>query len=294
MEGILLINKPKGYTSQDVVSKVKKILNIKKAGHTGTLDPMATGLLPVLLNDYTKLSKYLIEHDKSYIVTLKFGIKTDTADIEGNVLEENPSEIDYDGLGAIVESFKGKSFQTPPMYSAIKVNGRKLYEYARQGEKVDVPAREINIYDIEILDIDEDFKLLKLRVDCSKGTYIRVLCEDIARKIKNVAAMYDLERIKVDKFDIKNAITLEELEARANDKMFIDSILIKMEDLFKDYPRIDLGLDKEKLFLNGAKLTLRDKEDGIYNVYVENEYYGLGTIKNKILKRDIIIKKEEE
>jgi len=293
VEGILLINKPKGFTSQDVVSKVKKILNIKKAGHTGTLDPMATGLLPVLINDYTKLSKYLIEHDKSYIVTLKFGIKTDTADIEGNVIEENPSKIDYEKIDEIVESFKGKSLQKPPMYSAIKINGKKLYEYARSGEKVDVPEREINIYDIKVIEKDEDFNLLKLRVDCSKGTYIRVLCEDIARIINTVATMYALERIKVDKFDIQNAITLEDLEKISSDEKYVDSLLIKMEDLFKEYPRVDLNLDKEKLFLNGAKLTLRDKEDGLYNVYVDNIYYGLGTIEKHILKRDIVIKKEE-
>lgn len=289
MDGILLINKPKGYTSQDVVSKVKKILNIKKAGHTGTLDPMATGLLPVLLNDYTKLSKYLIEHDKSYIVTIKFGIKTDTADIEGNVIEENSESVDFSNIENIVESFKGKTFQKPPMYSAVKINGKKLYEYARNGEKVEVPEREINIYDIRVIDLDKESKVLKLKVDCSKGTYIRVLCEDIAKKLGTIATMAELERVKVDKFDIKDAVTLEELE---NNKDKI--ILITMEDVFKDYPRIDLNKDKEKLFLNGAKLTLRDKEDGLYNVYVENIYYGLGTIKNKILKRDIIIKKEEE
>ena len=151
LNGIIVINKPKEYTSHDVVAKVKKILNVKKVGHTGTLDPNATGVLPLLLNDGTKLSKYLINHDKEYKVTLKLGVKTDTADGEGNVIETR--DVDFEKLEPIEEnlkSFIGKQKQIPPMYSAIKVNGKKLYEYAREGKNVEIEPRNIEIYDIKL------------------------------------------------------------------------------------------------------------------------------------------------
>lgn len=158
MQGILIINKPKGFTSQDVVSKVKKILNIKKAGHTGTLDPLATGVLPVLLGNYTKLSKYLIEHDKTYIAKVKLGKKSDTGDSEGNVVETQEVDlknISEENVKNVLKSFLGKQKQIPPMYSAIKIDGKKLYEYAREGKKVDVEPRDIEIYDIKLLSINE-------------------------------------------------------------------------------------------------------------------------------------------
>ena len=153
MQGILIINKPKGFTSQDVVSKVKKILNIKKAGHTGTLDPLATGVLPVLLGNYTKLSKYLIEHDKTYIAKVKLGQKSDTGDSEGNIIETQDVDlknISEENVNNALKSFLGKQKQIPPMYSAIKVDGKKLYEYAREGKKVEVEPRDIEIYDIKL------------------------------------------------------------------------------------------------------------------------------------------------
>ena len=152
MDGILIVNKPKNFTSQDVVSKVKKILNEKKAGHTGTLDPLATGVLPVLLGKSTKLSKYLIEHDKVYVARIKLGQKTNTGDAEGIVIEEkNVPEISVEKAKKILDSFLGKGQQIPPMYSAIKINGKKLYEYARNGENVEVPPRNIEIYYINLL-----------------------------------------------------------------------------------------------------------------------------------------------
>ncbi len=187
MNYILLINKEKGYTSQDVVSKVKKILNIKKAGHTGTLDPMATGVLPILLNNSTKLSKYLIEHDKTYVATIKLGEQTDTGDQEGKIIynKEVPSEIYikndegmYIEIEDILKSFLGKSKQKPPMHSAIKVNGKKLYEYARENKEV-----QIDIYKINLKKVEEAQNEITFEVSCSKGTYIRTLCEDISKKL---------------------------------------------------------------------------------------------------------------
>lgn len=185
MNGILIVNKPQNFTSQDVVSKVKKILNEKKAGHTGTLDPLATGVLPVLLGNSTKLSKYLIEHDKVYVAKIKLGQRTDTGDIEGKVIEEKSvPEISIEKIKKALESFLGKGQQIPPMYSAIKINGKKLYEYARNGESVEVPPRNIEIYSIKLLEIEE--KQIKFEVSCSKGTYIRTLCENIAETLGTV------------------------------------------------------------------------------------------------------------
>ena len=155
MDGIIVINKPKGYTSHDVVAKVKKILNVKKVGHTGTLDPNATGVLPLLLNNGTKLSKYLIEHDKEYIATIKLGIKTDTADSEGNVIEEK-AVGDLLNVQEVLNTFVGKQTQVPPMYSAIKVKGKKLYEYARSGQTIQIEPRKIEIYSIELLNISKE------------------------------------------------------------------------------------------------------------------------------------------
>lgn len=291
MNGILIINKPQNFTSQDVVSKVKKILNIKKAGHTGTLDPMATGVLPILLNDYTKLSKYLIEHDKTYVAKIALGKKTDTGDKEGKILESlevNSKFLEKDYIEKILEKFLGKQFQTPPMYSAIKVNGKKLYEYAREGKEVKVEPREIEIYNIKLLEIDRKNLTIKFEVSCSKGTYIRVLCENIAEELQTVGHMESLTRTVVDKFKIENTITLEDLEKNKANSLFMEKNLIKMQEVFENLPNIDLPAKKERLFLNGVNLTY-ELDDGVYNVYVNKKYLGLATVKNKLLKRDIII-----
>ena len=292
MQGIIIINKPQGFTSQDVVSKVKKILNVKKAGHTGTLDPLATGVLPVLLGNYTKLSKYLIEHDKTYIAKIKLGEKTSTGDLEGEIIETKDVEdriFEEDFLRNIVKSFLGKQAQIPPMYSAIKVDGKKLYEYARQGIEVEVKPREIEIYDIDLIGYSKEKKEIEITVSCSKGTYIRVLCEDIAKKLNTVGVMSSLNRVIVDKFKIEDATSFEELEENKNNKKFLEEKIIKMEEIFKELPKLKLNSRKLELFLNGVMLTFNNP-DGIYNIYDENNnYIGTGTIKNELLKRDIVL-----
>lgn len=187
MNGIIIINKPAGFTSQQVVSKVKKILNVKKAGHIGTLDPLATGVLPILLGNCTKVSKYLIEHDKKYIAEIKFGEKRDTGDLEGKIVETSDKIIENERIiDAVLRKFIGKQVQIPPKYSAIKVNGKKLYEYARSGEEVEIPKREIEIYELNLLNFDFKKQILEIAIGCSKGTYIRTLCEDISKKIGTV------------------------------------------------------------------------------------------------------------
>ena len=185
--GIVIINKEIGDTSQKVVSKVKKILNEKKAGHIGTLDPLAEGVLPVLIGNATKLSKYLIEHDKTYVATLKLGIKKDTGDEEGLIIEtKEVKDLDEETIKNVLKKFEGKQLQSPHKYSAVKIGGKKLYEYAREGIEVEIPKREIEIYSIKLLEINNDEKEISFEVSCSKGTYIRVLCEDIAEKLETI------------------------------------------------------------------------------------------------------------
>lgn len=285
MDGILIVNKPKNCTSHDVVYKVKKITN-QKVGHTGTLDPMATGVLPLLIGKGTLCSKYLIEHDKIYKATIQLGKKTTTADQEGEVIEEqeianNALEPQY--VTKRLKEFLGKQIQTPPMYSAIKVNGKKLYEYARKGQNVEVPKREIEIYEIELLNIDKQNKKIEYKVHCSKGTYIRSLCEDIAEKLGTIGYMAELERLKVGKFILKNAVSIDDLE-----KENIEKNIITIEEIFKNNEKINLTRKKLELFLNGVQIT-SDNPDGVYKIYCENKFIGTGTVKEKLLKRDVII-----
>ena len=289
MDGILIINKPKQYTSHDVVAKVKKICG-EKVGHTGTLDPMATGVLPLLLGQGTKLSKYLINHDKTYIATIQLGKKTDTLDSEGSILEERIVDgklFNKENVQRVLECQIGKQIQTPPIYSAIKVNGKKLYEYARKGVEVEIPKREIEIYNIELLDINEKDKTIEFRVHCSKGTYIRTLCENIAEKLGTIGYMKELNRVQVGQFNLNQAITVEELEKNKENEKFLNQHLITVQNFFEKYSIVELKEEKLKLFLNGVQLT-NNNDDGLYQIKVYNVVVGIGTIKNKLLKREII------
>lgn len=289
LDGIIILNKQKGCTSHDVVAKTKKLLK-EKVGHTGTLDPNATGVLPLLVGQGTKLSKYIIEHDKEYIATLKLGEKRDTADSEGAIIEER--QIDYsvlqkENVEKILQSFIGKQEQIPPMYSAIKINGKKLYEYARKNEKIELEPRHIEIYKMDLINIIKDTIIFK--VQCSKGTYIRSLCEDIAKRLNTVGYMQDLERSRVGKFDIKDSITIEELEQNIEDSEFINQHFITIENYFKDKESIKLNERKLSLFLNGVKLT-HNLTDDMYKIYDENnKFVGIGSVKNNLLKREIIV-----
>ena len=294
MDGIILINKEKGCTSHDVVNKVKHIFN-EKVGHTGTLDPNATGLLPILVGKGTKLSAYLINHDKEYEVTLKLGIKTDTADSEGKVINEqnvDNSMMQSEKIVKVLDSFIGKQMQTPPIYSAIKINGKKLYEYARKNIEVEIEPRQIEIFSIQLDEINEDEKIICFTVKCSKGTYIRSLCENIAERLGTIGYMKELNRVKVGIFDIKNSIKIEELENNKDNEDFLKRNLISIEELFiKLYGEnntIFLSDRKLKLFLNGVKLKYSLK-NGDYRIYNEkNEFIGIGSIQNSQLKREII------
>lgn len=291
MNGILIINKPKNCTSHDIVYKTKKILQ-EKVGHTGTLDPNATGVLPLLIGKATQISKYLIKHDKIYQAQIQLGEKRTTGDIEGEIIEQkevNESNFEIENIENVFKNLKGKQKQIPPIYSAIKVKGKKLYEYARKGENIEIEPREIEIYNIKLLSIDKINKTIDFEVECSKGTYIRSLCEDIAKRLGNIGYMKELKRIKVGEFDLKNSITIEELEKDINNKEFLKNKIISIEQYFKNNPSLELQENKIKLLLNGVQLEY-NLEDNLYKIYnTKNEFIGLATIKNKLLKRDIIL-----
>lgn len=292
MDGIIIINKPKGCTSHDIVYKIKKMLN-EKVGHTGTLDPMAEGVLPILVGKGTLASKYLINHDKKYIVELQLGTKTDTADSEGKIVEQQPVNkelLTTENIEKILQSFIGKQEQIPPIYSAIKINGKKLYEYARKGQEVELKPRQIEIYNIKLLNYSVEEKQIKFEVFCGKGTYIRSLCEDIATKFETVGYMKSLKRIQVGDFKIEDIITIEELnEIIQKNELKNTKTIITLEKLFKELPSINLDNRKLELFLNGVMLTQRQNE-GVYKIYNQkDEFIGTGTIKDTLLKRDIIL-----
>lgn len=297
INGIIIINKEKEYTSNDVVRIVKKITKTK-VGHTGTLDPNATGVLPLLLGEGTKVSKYLINHNKEYEAVLQLGKKTETADGEGIVIEEKevlPQMLKKEFVEETLNSFIGVQNQVPPMYSAIKVNGRKLYDYARSGQTVEVKARRIEIYNIKLIKIDEKEKQIFFIVSCSKGTYIRTLCENIAEKLGTVGYMKELNRTKVGDFKIEDSIKVKELEENILKHNL--SKIITIEELFKEKEKVELTDNKIKKYLNGVQIpvneiyskTNNNNNEEICRVYYKNKFIGLGVIKNEKLKRDIVI-----
>ena len=284
MDGIIVINKPKNCTSHDVVRSAKRILN-EKVGHTGTLDPNATGVLPLLVGKGTQISKYLINHDKTYEAVLKLGEKKDTADSEGvtiETIEVKESSLEKVKVKEVFKSLIGKQTQIPPIYSAIKVNGKKLYEYARSGQEVKIEPRTIEIYNLELIHIDVEKQEITYRVQCSKGTYIRTLCEDIAQRLETLGYMKELKRTQVGEFRIEDSLTIEELENN------VEKYFITIEKFFENCESIDLNTKKLQLFLNGVQLT-HDLDDGIYTIYSDGKFVGIGTVKNKLLKRDIVI-----
>ena len=294
MHGILIVKKEKGCTSHDVVAKVKRIAKTK-VGHTGTLDPRATGVLPLLLGEGTKLSKYLIEHDKIYEAVVRLGQKTDTADGEGKIIAEkevDKSIFTTEKIQTVLKQIEGKQKQKPPIYSAIKIKGRKLYEYARENEEIEIPEREIEIYSLQLMSYDEVEETISFRVHCSKGTYIRSLCETIAEKLGTIGYMKELNRIKVGQFTIEQAVTIAQIEEaeKKQDENFWKENLITIEQFFKDRSGIILNERQLSLFFNGVQQTRREKDE-IYKIYNEkNQFIGTGIIQNSLLKRDIVIK----
>ena len=268
MDGLLIINKEKNYTSRDVVNVISKKYDTSKVGHTGTLDPMATGVLVIALGKSLKLIEFLSCDIKEYIATVKVGIETDTLDVTGNVLnEEKPNKLDKEKLNCVLKSFLGKSIQEVPLYSAVKVNGKRLYEYARTNKEIDLPKREIEIFDIELLEVLDD--TFTFRVCVSKGTYIRSLIRDIGKKLNVLTTMSELKRIKQGNFDIKNSYTLEQIK---NDEYKIinpvealkDFEIVKVDDFIKN--KVLNGRILENRY-SSCKIAFVDKENTLLGLY---------------------------
>lgn len=270
MNGFILVNKKKNMTSRDVVNSLVKILNTKKIGHTGTLDPFAEGLLLVAVNKGLKVVKLLNYKDKEYIAKVRLGIKTDTLDITGNILEEIKEDLNKEEIEEVLQSFIGDYSYEVPIYSAIKVNGKKLYEYAREGKKVEIPIKDSYIYDIKLINIEENSFTFSVKV--SNGTYIRALVRDISKKLNKIMTLEELTRIKIDSLLLKDAYTLEDIKNN-NFK------LLKINDLL-NYKEVELSGYLEAKVLNGNKIKLKEKEDNILfiketeeiAVYTREEY----------------------
>ena len=270
MNGVIIVDKEKGNTSFEEIRKIRKKYNIKKVGHAGTLDPMATGILTILVGDATKLSDYLMNHDKEYIATLSLGEKKDTGDSEGKTIEkEIVPAIDENTVKKILKSFEGEITQIPPKYSAIKVNGRKLYEYARKGENIEIKPRKVIVFSISLIQIKENN--IVFRVHCSKGTYIRTLCEDIAESLGTVGYMSSLRRTRLGKFSLKDV-----------------GKIISIEEILKDEQEYNLKENELNKFKNGVKIKT-ELNDGLVRIYDRMKFIGIGEIKNNQLKRKIVL-----
>lgn len=276
MNGILLINKEKGYTSRDIVNIVGKYYHTKKVGHTGTLDPLATGILIICVGEATKLVELFTNHDKEYIADITFGIESDTLDITGNILSKKECIISKEKIEEALKHFEKTYNQEVPIYSAVKINGKKLYEYARNGEEVTLPTREVTIYKNELLKYEtiDNNTHIKIKCSVSKGTYIRSLIRDIATYLNTSAIMTDLKRIKVDNYKIEDSILVNELE-NAN--------MITIEEALNKYPKIEVDGSLEFKIKNGCKI----KNEWNYDIVLfksKNEIIGLYKKDEEMLK----------
>ena len=289
INGVINIYKTKGFTSHDVVAKLRGMLKQKKIGHTGTLDPDAIGVLPVCLGSATKLCDFLTDKEKEYIAGIRLGVVTDTQDMTGTILETGPVTVTEEQVETALQSFLGDYEQLPPMYSAVKVNGKKLYELARQGKEVERKARTVQIHGIEILSMELPF--LTVKVACSKGTYIRTLCHDLGQLLGCGAAMDGLERTRSGDFRVDTAITLEALQKRIEEtgtrplSEALDGLVWATDSVFAHYPALRLKPEAEHLAENGnsflsdncSQQEAEKAEDGQqYRVYIrEKEFVGI-------------------
>lgn len=275
MNGVIVINKAKDYTSRDVVNIIGKYFNTKKVGHTGTLDPMATGVLVLCMGKSLKLVEMLMEHDKEYIAKVKLGIETDTLDITGEVLKEmNVPKLTNIDIEKVIDSFKGKIKQQVPMYSAIKVNGKKLYEYARNNEEVEIPIKDVEIYNIELVgDIIDNSFYIKCHV--SSGTYIRSLIRDIGYRLGTVATMEELERTSLGKFKIEDSYTIDEVKNNNYKLLDIKEVI--------DLPQIKVDEELEKRIMNGQVLDKFFDDDKVMIINSKDEVIAIYQKKDDFL-----------
>lgn len=287
MDGVINVNKPSGITSFDVIRHIKKVTGIKKIGHTGTLDPLATGVLPICIGKATKAVEYIMNDYKIYKAQLKLGVTTDTYDREGTILETSEVDVSKEAIINCINSFVGEISQVPPIYSAIKVKGKRLYELAREGIEVEISSRTISIYEINILNIENPY--VTFIVKCSKGTYIRSLCYDIGKKLKCGATMWNLERTQSGNISIDNSINLNEI-----DNNNIEKHLLPVDKVLDAYEKRVIDNKLKKLLLNGVcvgdkRLLNNFVENVMYRIYDEDmKFLGLVKMNNKGLKLEKI------
>ena len=274
MNGIVIVDKPQGWTSQDVVSKLRGVFGTRRIGHGGTLDPMATGVLPVFVGRATRGVEFFEHAEKTYEAVLRLGLTTDTEDITGTVLEENPVNVSKEQLLAVLEQFRGEIEQTPPMYSALKVNGQKLYDLARQGKEVERKSRKITIFRLECLSFDgQEAKLL---VHCSKGTYIRTLCKDIGQALGCGGCMAALRRVQAGEYTIEQAVSLQEL----TETKMPEKYLAPVDSLFSQFEIVVLTPNQEKRCRNGNSFSVTLPE-GMYRAYSQSgEFLMMAQVEN--------------
>ena len=278
VNGVLLLDKPVGFSSNDALIKAKRVLNAKKAGHTGTLDPFATGLLPLCFGEATKFSQDLLEADKTYLATVHLGIMTTTGDTEGEAIETKPVDVTLEQIEAALAQFRGPILQVPPMYSALKRDGKALYEYAREGIVLEREARPVTIHALTLVDYEAPF--LKIHVTCSKGTYVRVLGEDIGAVLGCGAHLNALRRIQVGPLTIDGMITLDDLLAHENPL----SLLEPVDALLSSFPALELTPELARRFLQGQRLALGKEEivvpaeQGRVRIYHDGNLLGTGLL----------------
>lgn len=280
MQGILVINKEEGITSHDVIYKLREILGIKKIGHTGTLDPLATGVLPMTIGKATKVSSFIQGQTKEYIAEIQFGIETDTEDITGSILNRSEIIPTKEDILKILPNFEGKISQIPPMYSAVRVNGRKLYKIAREGKVVERKPREVFIEELTLIDYD------KIKIRCSSGTYVRTLISDMGKSLGTYATMKSLVRTKVGPFYIEDAIEIESLKKMKIDE--IKSLMYPTDFALKNLPRYNIPASFLERLINGVKFYDKKMKDNTYSVYCRDEFIGIGEFINGRLKIKVL------
>ncbi len=278
--GIIIIDKPTGITSHNCISKLRWLLKQKKIGHCGTLDPMASGILPIMIGSAVKASEYLVDHDKRYYAGIKLGITTDTQDITGTILSKTDKPLPtFEEFARVAKSFEGEIMQTPPMYSALKVGGVKLYDLAREGVTIEREARKVKIYSCNPIEKDGEFYL---DVKCSRGTYIRTLCADIGEKLGCGACMCSLDRTEVDVFTKQDAIVFDNLNHMSVEEIL--SHLIPIEKMFMNLPEARMDDFFNRLYYHGEKIRLgklrgiNGEAGDIFRVYDQNGFYSIGEI----------------
>lgn len=295
MDGILVIDKPKSYTSFDVVAVMRKLCGEKKIGHTGTLDPMATGVLPILVGKATRCAPFIDDTDKEYEATFKLGLSTDTQDITGTVVSETNHRVTKEEIEAVLSQFRGEIMQLPPMYSAVQVDGKRLYSLARQGIEIEREKRPVTIYQCDLLEFNEETQEGRLLIMCSKGTYIRTLCSDIGQALGSLGVLTSLRRTVACGFSLQCALTLDQAREIIENGGSMQDHLLPIEAVFAEEPKISITEPQKVRFCNGGALSLeRTKipqsewiEGRTYRVISrDDEFLGLGQIscKNNELK----------